>query len=176
MHTTWGLPAPETVKQEETPLLQQVKANQNQVPRISLVESGSVCWQVGNAACFPKVWELDGPKEMASESEPTQKEETIPSRWKKPNKIFFPILENETKDYKDVFCVLQSYAFSETSQLFVVFWARSSTLNTGYVWESGGRLSEPRTKRTSAFSGYTTSFLFLPSSHKILSFCYLMWL
>lgn len=40
---------------------------------------------------------------------------------KKPNEIFFPILENETKDYKDVFCVLQNYAFSETSQLSVVF-------------------------------------------------------
>lgn len=103
---------------------------------ISLGGSRSVCWQVANAAYFPKVWTLDGLKKLASESEPTQEEETIPSYWKKTQQdFFFPILENETKDYKDMFCVLQNYAFSETSQLSVVFWARASTLNTGCVCE-----------------------------------------
>lgn len=45
----------------------------------------------------------------------------VAGKKKKTMRFFFPILENETKDYKDVFCVLQNYAFSETSQLFVVF-------------------------------------------------------
>lgn len=84
VHMTW-VPAPEIVKQEETPLLQQVKANQNQV---CTGRKRSVCWQVGTAACFPKVWELDGPKETASESEPKKKKPFQVAEKKKTMRFF----------------------------------------------------------------------------------------
>lgn len=136
----WGLPAPETIKREETPLLQQVKANQNQVPRTVTwshweeVEVFVDRWVMLPTSPKSERW-MDWRSWPLRVSPPKKKKPFQVTEKKNQQDFFFPILENETKDYKDMFCVLQNYAFSETSQLSEVFWARASTLNTGCVCE-----------------------------------------